>query len=82
MARGWESKSVEEQQAERSQPEHHGARLTVEQAAVRRQLDALLLSLKSVEHSLAQVTQSGRREMLQRSAADLQAKIAMLQSAR
>jgi len=78
MARGWESKSVEEQQAERSHTEPAGPRLTREQAARRRELDALQLALKKVEHDLATTTHSARRDMLQCSLRDIQRKIVAL----
>jgi hypothetical protein len=79
MARGWESKSVEEQQSERGQPGSHGPRLNPEQAAHHRQLGALLLSRKQVEHDLESTTNLARREMLQRALSDLDAKVASLQ---
>lgn len=80
MARGWESKSVEEQQSERGQTDSHGPRLSPEQAARQRQLGALLLSRKQVEHDLESATNSARREMLQRALSDLDARVASLQT--
>ena len=78
MARGWESKSVEEQQAENRQPSPTGKRLSPPQAAAKRNLDALLLARKRVQADLAATTAAARREMLQRSLDDLNAKIAAL----
>lgn len=79
MARGWESKSVEEQQSERGQPGSHGPRLNPVQAAHHRQLGALLLSRKQVEHDLEDAINPARRGMLQRALSDLDTKIAGLQ---
>jgi hypothetical protein len=79
MARGWESKSVEEQQAERNRPGYAGPRLTVEQAAHERQLGALVLSRKRVAQELSSATNSARRTMLQLSLHELDTRIASLQ---
>ncbi len=79
MARGWESKSVEDQQAERNQPQQRGPRLDPHQAARIRQLESLILSRKRIEDELASATNLIRREMLQRGLADLNEKIASFQ---
>ena len=78
MARGWESKSVEEQQAERSRSGYAGPRLTMEQAARERQRDGLLLSRKSVEQELSAAKNPARRAMLQLSLDDLDTRLASL----
>jgi hypothetical protein len=81
MARGWESKSVEEQQAERSQPDSRGPRLNPQQADRRRQLEALILSRKRIEHDLESASNPVHREMLQRGLSDLNEKIARIPEA-
>jgi hypothetical protein len=79
MARGWESKSVEEQQAERSRPGYAGPRLTLEQAARERQRGGLLLWRKRVERELSSADNPAHRKMLQLSIEELDKKIASLQ---
>jgi len=80
MARGWESKSVEEQQAERNQPGAKGLRLSPEQAARKRLIDALMLSRRKVQHDLEASVHPARCEMLQRALLDLDNRIAALES--
>ena len=80
MARGWESKSVEEQQSERGQPPSIGPRLTPAQAVVQRQLQALRLSRKSVEHDLLAASSPARLQMLQIALADLERRICEIES--
>ncbi len=79
MARGWESKSVEEQQAERSRPGYAGPRLTLEQAARERHRGGLLLWRKRVERELSSADNPAHRKMLQLSIEELDKKIASLQ---
>lgn len=76
MARGFESKSVEEQQAEAKRESVPGSRLTPEQIEGRRKRDGLLLSRKSVQAQLSTATNSMHREMLERALADLDRQIA------
>jgi len=76
MARGFESKSVEEQQAEAKRESAPGSRLTPEQMEGRRKRDGLLLSRKSVQGQLNTATNSKHREMLERALADLDRQIA------
>ena len=72
MARGWESKSVEEQQSEaaasRTQPR---ARLTPAEAEQVRQTELLLLSRKQVFHQLETATNPLQRKMLESALEDL-----------
>jgi hypothetical protein len=76
MARGFESKSVEEQQAEAKRESVPGSRLTPGQIEGRRKRDGLLLSRKSVQAQLSTATNSKHREMLERALADLDRQIA------
>jgi hypothetical protein len=78
MARGWESKSVEEQQSESNQPSA-GSVLTKQQAEGRRKRDGLLLSRKSVAAQLELATNPAHRQMLERALADLDRQLADLQ---
>lgn len=72
MARGWESKSVEEQQSEaaasRTQPR---TRLTPAEAEQVRQTELLLLSRKQVFHQLETATNPRQRKMLESALEDL-----------
>lgn len=76
MARGWESKSVEAQQAEVTEkPNKLRVKLTPEVAAQRRQQENLRLSRQSVLHQL-QTTQNPRhRKLLEDTLADLDQKL-------
>jgi len=76
MARGFESKSVEEQQAEAKRESVPGSRLTPGQIEGRRKRDGLLLSRKCVQAQLSTATNSKHREMLERALADLDRQIA------
>jgi hypothetical protein len=76
MARGWESKSVEAQQDEAaSEVFSKKPRLTQEEAARRRQVDGLQLSLQRVRQRLDNTTDERRRHMLEHAAVDLENKI-------
>ena len=79
MSRGWESKSVEEQQAEaaasKNQPK---LRLTLEQVAQKQEKESLLLSRKRMQEQIASARHTRHRQMLQEALADLDAKIAQL----
>jgi hypothetical protein len=79
MSRGWESKSVEEQQAEATRPKDGGKlRLTPEQAARKREKDSLLLSRKGVLQQIQSTRNSRHKQMLEAALADLDAKLARL----
>jgi hypothetical protein len=79
MARGWESKSIEEQQSEAaSSTPKPRLQLTPGQLARQRQRQGLSLSRSRVMQQL-QATQSARhREMLEGALADLDAQLARL----
>lgn len=77
MARGWESKSVEEQQAEAtSTPATHKPPLTPEQSAHERERQGLILSRKRVLQQLGTAQNPRHRKMLQDALADLDAQLA------
>lgn len=76
MARGWESKSVEAQQAEASEEKRSlNSRMTPEQAAHKRNIDGLLLSRQRVLQQLTAARDSRHRQMLEGALADLDRKI-------
>lgn len=79
MARGWESKSVEEQQSEavadhppRNRP------LTPEQALAQRQKQGLRLSRQRVLQQLAVAQNPVHRQMLEKALADLDTQVSRL----
>ena len=76
MARGWESKSVEAQQAEAADPASKPRlKLTPEAATRIRELENLRLSRQRVLQQL-QITQNPRhRELLENTLADLDQKL-------
>jgi len=78
MARGWESKSVEEQQSQASTPTHRGPSLTPAQRARQRQVEGLTLSRKRVLQQLATVQNSRHLDLLQAELASLDAQLARL----
>ncbi len=79
MARGWESKSVEQQQAEAvTGPSEVKERLTPQQIANRRQKDGLLLSRQRVLQQLQAAQSPYHRQMLQNALADLDARLSQL----
>jgi hypothetical protein len=80
VARGWESKSVEEQQAEaelgRAKPRREGP--SPEQAARVREREGLLSSKMRVESDIGRATHPRHREQLQEALQFLEAKISAL----
>jgi len=73
MARGWESKSVEAQQAdaaEKSGPPR--ARLTPQQAARQRELEGLRLSRQNLIQQLERAKDPRHRGMIEDALAELQ----------
>jgi hypothetical protein len=80
MARGWESKSVEAQQAEAAEP---AARprpaLTRGQVAREREREGLLLCRSRVLQQLESAQNQRHRKMLEDALADLEAKLARLE---
>jgi len=78
VARGWESKSVEEQQAQASIPHSQKPLLTPGQIARQHQIQGLMLSRNHVLQQLAVARNPRHRELLQAALADLDARLAQL----
>jgi hypothetical protein len=78
MARGWESKSVEEQQAAANTKGELQQRLTAQQAAVKQREEALNLSRRSVLQQLQTVQNPRHRQMLEVALSDLDAQLARM----
>jgi hypothetical protein len=76
MARGWESKSVEAQQAEASaQNQPARPKLTAQQVEHKRKLEGLTLSRRRVEGQLVASRDPRHQAMLRKALADLDAEI-------
>jgi hypothetical protein len=80
VARGWESKSVESQQADTGASASQRPRLSPEARARADKREALCLSLARVRDALKCASQPAHRAMLERAAADLGAEISALSS--
>lgn len=80
MARGWESKSVEDQieTAEARKSRTHAVRLTEEQIKVLRERESLELSRTRVLRDLATATHERYREQLQSALKHLEERLAAL----
>jgi len=79
MARGWESKSVEEQQSQATASETRpGPRPTPDQIARQRQRQGLHLSRARVIQQLETAQNPHHRQMLESALADLDAQLARL----
>ena len=79
MARGWESKSVEAQQAEaEDKSANPHKRLTPEQAAVAREKESLRLARQRVVEQLKQMEDPRRRQQLENALAELNRKLSLL----
>jgi hypothetical protein len=79
MARGWESKSVEAQQADAfEQSSTPKERITAEQAAQVRERDSLRLARQRIVQQLESNHDPRRRPMLESSLASLDEKLAAL----
>jgi hypothetical protein len=77
MARGWESKSVEQQQAERvAETNASRPRLTRQQQELNRRREGLLLSRKRLVGQLETSTHPAHRHMLERSLAEIDRQLA------
>ena len=77
MARGWESKSVESQQAEAAERPRKGRpQLTPEQAAREREKQGLILSRQRILAQIEAAQHPGHLQMLRAALADLNARIA------
>jgi hypothetical protein len=81
MARGWESKSVEEQQAEAAaQKQPAKSRITPQQAIQLRTVEGLRLSRQRVLQQLANVRDQRLRQMFEQALSDLDRRIKALKS--
>jgi hypothetical protein len=78
MARGFESKSVEEQQLEAKRETDPRVPMTPEQIEGRRKRDGLLLSRTNVQAQLNSASNPAHRRMLENALADLDRQIAEL----
>jgi hypothetical protein len=80
MARGWESKSVEAQQAEAIEEKTPRTKLSPEQAAQQRRIEGLELSRQRVLQQLAAAGNPGLRQMFEHALAELDGQINALKS--
>jgi hypothetical protein len=78
MARGWESKSVEEQQAAANTQVELKQRLTPEQSARKQQREAIELSRRRVLQQLDEVQNPRHRQMLEAALAELDERLTRL----
>ena len=79
MARGWESKGIEEQQAEAAANRNSANRPVAPQLSVgEKQRQGLALSRKRILQQLASATHPAHRHMLERALADLDEKLSRL----
>lgn len=78
MARGWESKSVEEQQAAASTQVVSKQRLTPQQAACKQERESIELSRRRVLQQLPSIQNPRHRQMLESALSDLDARLARL----
>jgi hypothetical protein len=78
MARGWESKSVEEQQAEATRPSATGPRPTAAQAALQAQKDNLLLARRHILDQIEVARNPRHRNVLDAALADLDSRLKAL----
>jgi hypothetical protein len=78
MARGWESKSVEEQQSAANTQVESKQRLTPQQAAERQARDALAMSRRRVLRQLQEVQNPRHRQMLEIALSELDGRLARL----
>jgi len=78
MARGWESKSVEEQQSQAASEPKSGPRPTPEQLARERQRHGIRLSRARVMQQIEAAQNPSHRQMLESALVDLDAQLARL----
>jgi len=78
MARGWESKSVEEQQSAASTQIESKQRLTHQQAAQKQEREAIELSRRRVLQQLQAVQNPRHRQMLEIALSELDERLARL----
>jgi hypothetical protein len=80
VARGWESKSVESQQAEAGEPSSpRGLKMSREEAAVFREKESLRLSRQTVLQQLEASSNPRHRKLLQDALADLEQRLGQLE---
>ena len=72
MARGWESKSVEQQQEDASTQQNHRAPLTPEQIQQENRRRGLLMSRERIVQQLASASNPRHRQMLEAALAELE----------
>ena len=81
MARGWESKSIEDQQAQAaSKSAPRSSRLTPEQASRVRKIEGLRLSRQRITQQMEAAHNERHREMLRQSLAALDEELRSLES--
>ena len=78
MARGWESKSVEEQQSAAATEAESKQRLTQEQTALNQAREAIELSRRRVVQQLQAAQNPRHRQMLESALSELEARRARL----
>ena len=79
MSRGWESKSVEEQQAEAARPKGDAKpHLTPDQATRKREKDSLLLSRNGVLQQIRSTRSSRHKQLLEAALSALDAKLSQI----
>jgi len=78
MARGWESKSVEEQQSAANTQVESKQRLTPQQAAQKQEREAIALSRRRVLQQLDEVQNPRHRQMLETALSELDGRLARL----
>lgn len=78
MARGWESKSVEEQQAAASIQTESKQRLTPQQGVLKREREAIELSRRHVLQQLQVARDPRHRQMLEIALGELQERLERL----
>jgi hypothetical protein len=73
MARGWESKSVEGQQADTAEkPGPHRVAMSLQEAARQRELESLRLTRQNILQQLERAHDPRHRRMLEAALAELQ----------
>jgi hypothetical protein len=78
MARGWESKSVEEQQAAASIQTESKQRLTPQQSVLKREQEAIELSRRHVLQQLQVARNPRHRQILETALGELQERLTRL----
>jgi len=78
MARGWESKSVEEQQSAADAQLQSKQRLTPEQAARKQREETIHLSRRLILRQLQSAQNPRHRQMLENALADLDSRLARM----